>query len=131
MKRSGILNSRLSYLIATLGHTDLVCVADAGLPIPRGVTRIDLALECGVPGFLTTVRAVLREIVVEQATVAAEMAGHNPTGYEGLRGLLGDVPLDAISHEELKALLPRVRAVVRTGECTPYANVILRAGVAF
>lgn len=131
MKRRGILNRDLTYLIASLGHTDLICVADAGLPIPESVTRIDLALQCGVPPFLATVQAILAEIVVERAVVAGEMPGRNPATYEALRSMLAGVPLEQVPHEQLKAMLPRVRAVVRTGECTPFANVLLQSGVAF
>ena len=131
MKRRGILNPNLSGLIASLGHTDVICIADAGLPIPGGVLRIDLVLRCGIPPFLETVRAILEEIVVEHATVASEMPVHNRVCFEGLRGMLGQVPMEQVSHEQLKAMLPRVRGVIRTGECTPYANVLLRSGVAF
>ncbi len=131
MKRRGILNRELSYLIASLGHTDLICVADAGLPIPERVTRIDLALECGVPPFLTTVQAILAEIVVERAIVASEMPGRNAACFGGLQAMLAGVPLEQVPHEQLKAMLPRVRAVIRTGECTAFANVLLESGVAF
>jgi D-ribose pyranase len=131
VKRRGILNRDLAGLIASLGHTDVICIADAGLPIPSGVTRIDLALRCGTPSFLETARAILEEIVVEHALVASEMPIRNQACYEGLRGILGQVPLEQIPHEQLKAMLPRVRGVVRTGECTPYANVLLRSGVSF
>lgn len=131
MKRAGILNSDLSYLIATLGHTDIVCVADAGLPIPEGVWRIDLALVRGVPGFAQTLDALLGEVVVEQAVIAKEMARRNPVAYRALKRVLRHTPVEEISHQALKARLPGVRAVVRTGECTPFANVLLRCGVAF
>lgn len=131
MKRGGILNCDLSYLVATLGHTDVVCVADAGLPIPDGVMRVDLALVRGVPGFLKTVEALLGEIVVERAVIAREMARRNPEVYRAMRKLLGKTPVDEIPHEAFKTRLRVARAVVRTGECTPYANVLLRCGVAF
>jgi D-ribose pyranase len=32
-----------------MGHGDALCVADAGLPIPNGVPRIDLAFAPGSP----------------------------------------------------------------------------------
>jgi len=131
VKRQGILNRDLAYLVASLGHTDLVCVADAGLPIPPSVTRIDLALRCGLPPFLDTVEAILGEVVVQRAIVASEMAGRNRAGFEGLCALLEGIPMDQIPHEQLKAALPRVRAVIRTGECTLFANVLLECGVAF
>ena len=131
MKRTGILHRDLSALIASLGHTDVICVADAGLPIPEGVTRIDLALECGVTPFLATVRAIMAEVVVERAVVAAEMPGRNAACYDALRTMLAGLPLDQLPHEQFKARLPRVRAVIRTGECSPFANVLLQSGVAF
>ena len=43
---------------------------------------------------------------------------------------LPDTP-QAVSHEDFKRLTQQARVMVRTGECTPYANVILVAGVTF
>jgi D-ribose pyranase len=131
VKRAGILNSELSYLIATVGHTDVIGVADAGLPIPDGVRRIDLALTRGVPGFIQTVEAVLGDVVVERAVIATEMPRRNPEVYRALKRLLGKTPVEVITHRALKARVRGARAVVRTGECTPFANVLLRCGVAF
>jgi len=39
--------------------------------------------------------------------------------------------VELVSHEELKRLSQKAAAVVRTGEFTPYANVILYSGVVF
>ena len=44
MKRGKLLNAPLSALVAQMGHTDEITVCDAGLPIPAGPERIDLAL---------------------------------------------------------------------------------------
>ncbi len=44
MKRGELLNSYLSGLIADLGHKDKIVIADAGLPVPEGVEKIDLAV---------------------------------------------------------------------------------------
>jgi D-ribose pyranase len=131
VKRAGILHGEVSYLVATLGHTDLICVADAGLPVPDDVERIDLALVRGVPGFLQTVEALLEEVVVERAVIAREMPKRNPGAYRALRKLLRGVPIDRVPHRALKTRVRAARAVVRTGECTPYANVLLQCGVAF
>jgi D-ribose pyranase len=51
MKRYGILNSHISKVLANLGHTDFIVIADAGLPIPDGVKKIDLAVKTGMPSF--------------------------------------------------------------------------------
>ena len=131
MKKIGIINAQLSAVIAQLGHTDTLTVADAGLPIPAITQRIDLALTKGIPGFLDTLRVVLTEMQVERAIVAEEMLEVSPNVYEAIKGLLGDVPIEAVSHSALKERVRSARAVIRTGEFTPYANIILVAGVMF
>lgn len=130
-KHGSLLHGRLAGLLAELGHTDALVVADAGLPVPAGVERIDLALVPSVPGFLETVQAVLDELAVESAVVAEEMAARSPALYAELAASFGSLPVRAVPHDEFKRLTAGARAVVRTGECTPYANVILVAGVTF
>ncbi len=131
MRKTGLLHPALTEAITAMGHTETLAVADAGLPVPPGVERIDLALVPGVPGFLETARAILSELQVEAAACAEEMKEKNPGVLEELRKLLGDIPLRFIPHEEFKALTASARCVVRTGECSPYANVLFMAGVTF
>ncbi|MBX0356914.1 D-ribose pyranase [Halobacillus sp. Nhm2S1] len=128
MKRHGILNSHLSKVFADLGHTDTIVVADAGLPVPDGVKKIDLSLKQGVPSFLDVVEVLKEEMVVERVTVAEEME-QNPSVHEGMNEWFGE--MDSLTHEALKDQLKQAKAVVRTGEITPYANCILHAGVTF
>jgi D-ribose pyranase len=132
MKKTELLNSALSRLVATLGHGDSVLVTDAGMPAPHGsgVEIIDLALTRGVPDFATTVRILLTEMQVESHIVASETLERNDAWLSSeWMGAIG--PRRVVSHEELKQLSHRARAVVRTGECTPYANLMLVAGVTF
>jgi D-ribose pyranase len=131
MKKTGILNQPISAVIAGMGHKDTLVVADAGLPIPPETERIDLALREGLPSFLDTVGAILMEMEVERAIVAEEMLEVSPELLKGLKDLLGDVSIETVSHGDLKARSRSAQAVVRTGEFTPYANVILVAGVVF
>jgi D-ribose pyranase len=128
MKREGIINSRLAGALAGLGHTDHVVVCDAGLPIPPGPEVVDLAFRFGIPSFETVLSGLLEELVVEGAT-AAEEVERNPRSYGVLTTRLPDLGL--VPHEQLKRMLPGTKLVVRTGEATPYSNVILRCGVAF
>jgi D-ribose pyranase len=130
MKKGPVLNIALSQLIASLGHGDMVVIGDAGLPVPPGVPVIDLALTRGVPGFLQTLQTVLAEMQVESHVLADELAGKNGVVAAGIAAL--DLPgRTAVSHADFKKLTAQARAVVRTGECTPYANIVLLAGVVF
>jgi D-ribose pyranase len=128
MKRRGIINAPLSGHLARLGHTDLVVVADAGLPLPPHVPVVDLAVVFGLPAFTDVLDALLGEIVVEHAWVSAEADGRPPAQWVDARL---DRPAERIGHEGLKAMLADARLAVRTGEDTAFANVVLRCGVPF
>lgn len=131
MKRRGILNAHLSAVLASLGHTDQIAIGDCGLPIPDHVETIDLAVVQGVPSFESVLLAVGEELVVQHVTVAFETERKNPEVWRLIEDAFPDADRKAIDHDELKRRLQHVRAVVRTGEATPYANAILECGVAF
>lgn len=127
MKRTTLLNAPLSGIIAAMGHGDLLVIGDAGLPVPRGVPVIDLAVTRGLPGAFDVLDAVLSELVVERAALAAEAAPALVACFaERSVGTLSRMP-----HETFKFQMAEARAVIRTGECTPYANICLWSGVAF
>ena len=130
MKKQGILNAALSNVIASMGHTDLLVVADAGLPVPEHVPVIDLAVRCGVPTFADVLTAIADDLQVEQIMMASEVQQTGDPLPE-VATLFEGVPVVTCPHEEFKQRSARARAVVRTGECTPYHNVILQAGVVF
>ncbi|MBS0426191.1 MAG: D-ribose pyranase [Proteobacteria bacterium] len=130
MKRTFLLHAELSQVIASLGHGDMLVLGDAGLPIPDGPRRIDLAVSRGVPRLGDVLEAVLSEMQVEGLVIAneaLEAAGGLPPWYPHALGLSAQ----RVSHEAFKRRTALARAVVRTGECMPYANLILVAGVAF
>lgn len=128
MKKTGIINGPISGVIAHLEHSDMLTVADAGLPIPGTTHRIDLALKPGVPGFLETLEVVLVEMFVEKAYVSEDVLQVSPQIYAGMQKLLGEVPIETMSHLEFKKLTGSSKAIIRTAEFTPFANVILVAG---
>ncbi|ROZ62821.1 D-ribose pyranase [Kocuria soli] len=127
MKRGGILHAQLNERIARLGHTDTFVIGDRGLPVPPGVECVDLAVITGVPSFAKVLEAVLAEVEVEAAVIAAE-ADTSPVRQVLARNL---PEARRVPHEEFKELTRQARFVVRTGEATPYANAILRCGVPF
>ena len=139
MKKGRLLNAELSHVIARLGHTDTLTIADAGLPIPAGPRRIDLALTPGTPDFMQVVNAVALEMQVESALIAEEIKQHNPHLHSALVAVLealqqhqgNIITISYTSHEQFKQQTQRSQAVIRSGECSPFANVILSAGVTF
>jgi D-ribose pyranase len=139
MKQTDLINAEISYLIAKLGHGDSIVIADSGLPIPDQVKRIDLALKKGVPGFMDVLDTVLTEQRVEEIIIARETEEISPLLYQRILVKLNEVELvesiqikmTKISHAELKRATAAAKAVIRTGEFTPYANIILKSGVVF
>ncbi|MEA2515440.1 MAG: D-ribose pyranase [Thermomicrobiales bacterium] len=128
MKKDGILNPALSHLLASTGHTDYFTICDRGYPVPDGPERIDLALVDGIPTVLDVLRAVAAEWHLDRVVIAQEMMAASPGRFEELRALLGEVPLQVMSHLELKRLSQTGKATVRTGDTTPYANIVVVSG---
>ncbi|WP_417617728.1 D-ribose pyranase [Oceanisphaera sp.] len=139
MKKATLLNSHLSALVASVGHTDDIVLADAGLPIPAGPQRIDLAVSPGLPNLLPVFGALLTELQLESVILAQEIITASPELHQQLLARIAEaaiaqgkeIAVSYISHEQFKQDTTRAKAVVRTGECTPYANLILRCGVPF
>ncbi|EIM1706311.1 TPA: D-ribose pyranase [Aeromonas dhakensis] len=139
MKRGVLLNAPLSALVARMGHTDEITVCDAGLPIPAGPERIDLALMAGTPSLGTVLTALLTDLVVEKVIMASEIKQISPAAHQALVDQLEvhaaaqgkPITIEYCLHEEFKARSHQSKAIVRSGEVTPYANLILCAGVAF
>lgn len=133
MKKNGILNASLARIVAGMGHTDRLVICDSGLPIPNGKEIVDLALTTNIPRFIDTLRVVLEELEVEHALIAEEMASLGGDLIDEVRRMLPNVPIQAVPHEEFKRRTYENGNTwfVRTGEATPYANIILFSGVTF
>jgi D-ribose pyranase len=128
VNRAGVLNPAISHLIASTGHTDYFTICDKGFPVPEEPERIDLALVDGIPTVLDVLRAAHAEFSIDRVVIAAEMESVSPERVAELRAILGEVPLEAMSHLELKRLSHGGRATIRTGDVVPYANIIVVSG---
>jgi D-ribose pyranase len=131
MKKGKLLNSEISYVISKMGHTDSLTIGDCGLPIPKDIKRIDLALKYGVPSFLDTLDTVLEELCVEEIIIAEEIKEAAEQMYKEILNRFENVKVTMVKHEEFKTMTNNSHAVIRTGECTPYSNIILKSGVVF
>ena len=128
MKKNGIINAPISRVISMMGHTDMITIADAGLPIPSSVERIDLALKRNIPKFIDTLAVVIDVLHIEKAIVADELLTVSPIMYNEIKKIIPEELLDTIPHVEFKEKTAESKAVIRTGEFTPYSNIFLVAG---
>ena len=135
MKKTGIINADISRVLSYMGHTDRIAVGDCGLPIPEETERVDLALRLGTPRFMEVLEAVLDDMVIEKVVLAEEIKENNPALLAEIQNLLKErelqVPVEFISHAQLKEETKSCRAVIRSGENTPYANIILQSACIF
>lgn len=135
MKRNGIINADISRVLSYMGHTDTLAVGDCGLPIPEETERIDLALKPGVPSFMEVLREVAKEMKIEKVILAEEIREKNVDVLEEILALVDEMDTECeiayVSHTELKARTKACKAVIRTGETTPYANIILQSACLF
>ena len=131
MYKTGILNSNISKVLSDLGHTDTIVIVDCGLPVPKGVQKIDLAVKKGLPSFIDVIDEIARHMVIEHVTLAEEIKDSNPAVLKEVDSIIKDIPNDFVTHEQFKTLTGNSKVIIRTGEATPYANIILRSGVNF
>lgn len=139
MKKFGILNSDIARVLAYMGHTDTLAIGDCGLPIPETTERIDLALEFGKPSFMDVLKPVSNDMKIEKIILAEEIREQNPQMLLEIEGLFKEieektgqkVEVEFVSHTELKKKTESCKAVIRSGETTPYANIILQSGCIF
>jgi D-ribose pyranase len=131
VKKTGLLNHRLSDVVARMGHTQRLVISDAGLPIPRHVERIDLAVVAGLPTVIEILTAIAGELQVEAVVFADELTSRDTDLPGAVGGLFPDAATSSVPHVEFKQMMDEAVAVVRTGECTPYYNVMLVSGVTY
>ena len=82
---------------------------------------------------MDVLKEVTSDMKVEKIYLALEMKEKNP---EQLKAVLDHFESEKpevvfITHEELKRMEKDCRAVIRTGEVTPYSNIILQSGCLF
>lgn len=131
MQKIGILNSYIAKVLADLGHTDTIVIGDCGLPVPQGVEKIDLALKLGTPTFLEVLEEVVKYMETEKIHIASEMETKNPIIWQRMQELFAGKEQIVTTHEDFKKATKNSKVIIRTGEVTPYANIILHAGVIF
>ena len=135
MKKQGILNSDISRVLSYLGHTDTIAIGDCGLPIPEETERIDLSLTFGVPSFMDVLKAVSNDMAIEKIVLAEEIKEQNPDVLHQIEALFVEketgFKVEFVPHTELKEQTKECKAVIRTEETTPYANIILQAACIF
>lgn len=130
MRSSRILHPQLAAALATLGHTDIVLVTDAGFPIPANARRIDLGFWPGIPDVVDILKVLRQELYVEDVQFAREVKECHPALYQQVQDIYTGSGADfsEASHETLcHDIAHRAKVIIRSGSFEPWANFALVA----
>ena len=130
MKKNGIINSEISKVLSNMRHTDLICISDLGLPYPNNVKTIDLSLRFGLPSFIDVLTEITKDMKIERIILAEEIK-NNREIYDEILNMFENISIEYVSHNNFKQITSDCKAIIRTGEATPYANIILQSACIF
>lgn len=131
MKRNGIINSEISKVLSYMRHTDLICISDLGLPCPDDIKIIDLSLKLGSPSFIDVLSEIIKDVKIERIILAEEIKDNNKEVYNKILSMFENISIEYVSHNNFKQKTSDCKAIIRTGEATPYANIILQSACIF
>ncbi|MGA2807014.1 MAG: D-ribose pyranase [Terracidiphilus sp.] len=128
MLKSGILNPHLNSLLSRVRHTNTLVIADRGFPFWPQVETIDISLVDDLPQVLDVLKAIRANFNIGRVFMAEEFNSAN--GSEArirLEQALQGVPTSFEPHVEFKKRVPTAIGLIRTGDTTQYANMILES----
>ncbi len=128
MLKTGILNPQLASLLARVRHTNTLVIADRGFPFWPGMETVDLSIVDNLPSVLQVLAAIRPNYVIGKAWMAQEFLKVNakPVQKRFITALRG-ASLKFEPHVDFKKRVPHAIGLIRTGDATPYANMILES----
>ncbi len=128
MLERGILNPAINSLLSRIRHTNTLVIADRGFPYWPMIETVDISLVDGVPRVLEVLAAIRGQWRCGAAFMAEEFKSANDAGTQQqfLADLQG-VPLTFEPHVIFKKRVPSAIGLIRTGDTTQYANMILES----
>ena len=127
MIKTGILNPTILDLLARVRHTNMLVIADRGFPFWPQIETVDISLCDNVPTVLQVLAAIRKNFDAGHAFMAEEFLAANSVEKQNVfRSALESVPLTFETHEAaFKKRVPHAIGLIRTGDTTQFANIIL------
>ena len=123
---TGIINPHLLDLLSRIRHTNALVIADAAFPFWPEIETVDIALVKGLPTVLDVVNAILPNWKCGEVIMASEFETHNsPPVRSAFRRACRKIPMNFEPHLDFKKRVPDAIGLIRTGDTTPYGNMIL------
>ena len=129
MLKTGILNPELNHLLARIRHTNLLVISDRGFPYWPMIETVDISLVDGIPTVLQVLDAVRANLDICDIFMANEFKLENTVEVQQrFAASTQGIPLTFEAHVDLKKRVPGAIGLIRTGDITQYANMILMSG---
>jgi D-ribose pyranase len=128
MLQNGILNPHLLDLLARIRHTNTLVIADWAFPFWPQIETVDISLTHGIPTVLDVLDLLTPVFKIGKIWQAEEFVSHNSNDIvERFATSFGSIPLTREPHIEFKKRVPLAIGLIRTGDPTPYGNIILES----
>lgn len=131
MIQSGILNPNLLSLIARIRHTNTLVIADWAFPFWPQIETVDISLSHGVPTILQVLDVLKPNFKIGKIWQAEQFVTSNPPGtvarFDQSFSEIPNLSVERLLHNDFKKLVPGAIGLIRTGDATPYGNIILES----
>lgn len=128
MLNTGILNPHVLDLLARIRHTNTLVIADWAFPYWPDIETIDISLTHGIPTVLDVLDLITPIFKVGRIWQADEFAAVNSADVvDRFAKSFGEIPLTREPHVDFKKRVPHAIGLIRTGDPTPYGNIILES----
>jgi D-ribose pyranase len=125
---SGILNPAINSLLSRVRHTNTLVIADRGFPYWPQIETVDISLVDDIPRVLDVLAAVKANFSVGRVFAAEEFLSVNaPATVSAFEDAVLGIPITFVPHIEFKKRVPSAIGLIRTGDTTQYANLILES----
>jgi D-ribose pyranase len=126
MLKTGILNPQINSLLSRVRHTNTLVIADRCFPYWPAIETVDIALVDYVPTVLQVFNAIRPNFVIGQIFMANEFEQNNaPDVQDQFAAAFDGLRVTFEPHGDLKRRVPFAIGLIRTGDPTLYANMIL------
>ena len=128
MLKTGILNPAINSMLSRIRHTNTLVIADRGFPYWPEIETIDISLVDDIPRVLDVLGAIRTNFVIGAAFMADEFRSANTEATQtAFTEALSGIEIAYQPHTEFKKRVPQAIGLIRTGDTTQYANIIIES----
>ena len=131
MIQTGILNPHVLDLIARVRHTNTLVISDWAFPFWPEIETVDISLTHNIPTVLDVLDLLKQNYKIGKIWQAEEFIATNTEdkikAFDTSFAEIPDVQVTRLGHNDLKKMVPQAIGLIRTGDATPYGNIILES----